>query len=83
MIVVALLKRLVEDRYAEIKLSKKDQSAFGIDVYPKTLNEAYNLLENHSTSRNLHPRRKSKIPKDREEEEKAIIKSKDEDLQGM
>ena len=53
MMAVALLKRADEDRYAELKISVRDQFAFGIDVYPKTLNGAYDLLENHSTSRNI------------------------------
>jgi len=26
----------------------RDQFSFGIDVYPKTLNAAYELMENHS-----------------------------------
>ena len=54
---VPLLKRADEERYAELKLSIRDQFAFGIDVYPRTLNGAYDLLENHGTSRNLQPRR--------------------------
>ena len=28
----------------------RDQHAFGVDVYPKTLQDAYELLENHSST---------------------------------
>ena len=77
---VALLKRADDERYAELKLSIRDQFAFGIDVYPKTLNGAYDLLENHSASRNLHPRRKY-TPKEKDEDKN--VKLEDEELQGM
>ena len=77
---VALLKRADEERYAELKLSIRDQFAFGIDVYPKTLNGAYDLLENHSASRNLQPRRKH-TPKDKDEDRN--VKGEEEELQGM
>lgn len=80
---VALLKRLDEDRYTELKLNIRDQFTFGIYVYPKTLNGAYNLLENHNSSRNLHSWCKLKISKNKKEQDKAIIKCEDEDMQGI
>lgn len=36
--------------------SIRDQFAFNIDVYPKTLNNAYKLMENHSTMHTLPTR---------------------------
>ena len=50
---MAFLKRADDDRYTDLKLSIRDQFAFGIDVYPKTLNGAYDLLESYSTSRDI------------------------------
>ena len=78
---VAFLKRSDDERYAELKLSIRDQFAFGIDVYPKTLNGAYDLRESHGTSRDIHPRSKYKNPK--ESKEKEVPKSEEEEMQGM
>lgn len=61
---VVVLKRSDDERYAELKLSIRDQFAFRIDVYSNTLDGAYNLLENHSTSRNLYSERKSRPTND-------------------
>ena len=46
---VALIKRSKHDHKKLIK-TIRDQHAFGLDVYPKTLNDAYELLENHSST---------------------------------
>ena len=77
---MAFLKRADNDRYADLKLSIRDQFAFGINVY-KTLNSAYDLLEIYGTSRNIQPQRKYKSPKDSDEREET--KGKEEELQVM
>ena len=51
MMAVGFLKRANTRRYEGLMNSIRDQFAFSIDVYPSTLNTAYELLENHSSVR--------------------------------
>ena len=46
---VALLKRCKHEN-KKLMQTIRDQHAFGLDVYPKTLHDAYELLENHSST---------------------------------
>ena len=48
---VAFLKRADQQRYSKLMTSIRDQHSFKKDVYPKSLHEAYELLENHSSSK--------------------------------
>lgn len=54
-------------------------------MYPNTLNGSYNLLENHSTSRQLYPKQRNMPTKDSKEWGKpsANVNEEDEDIQGM
>ena len=60
MMAIALIKRAKFD-YKKLITTIRDQHAFGIDVYPNTLHDAYELLENHSSTekprRDTDPRR--------------------------
>ena len=47
----AFLKRADQQKYGKLMTSIRDQHSFKKDVYPKTLHEAYELLENHSSSK--------------------------------
>ena len=78
MTAVSLLKRAGDDRYVELKLSIRDQFSFGMNVYPKMLNGAYDLLENHSTRRNLYHKSRAKSGKDGEDTVKSITHSNEE-----
>ena len=44
---VAFVKRADQQRYAKLITSIRDQHSFKKDVCPKSLHEAYKLLENH------------------------------------
>ena len=46
---VAFLKRAKYD-YKKLMTTIRDQHTFGIDVYPSTLHDAYELMENHSST---------------------------------
>ena len=50
MLGTAFLKRANEKRYGKLITSIRDQHSFKRDVYPPSLHEAYELLENHSLS---------------------------------
>ena len=54
MMTVVLIKRAKFD-YKKLITTIRDQHAFGIDVYPETLHDAYELLKNHSSTE--RPRR--------------------------
>ena len=62
---VALLKR---SKYENRKLMQtiRDQHAFGVDVYPKTLQDAYELLENHSSTDNVKRKEDQRSRRERE-----------------
>ena len=47
---VVFIKRASKAKYGKLMNKIRDQHAFNIDVYPKTLHDAYELLENHSSS---------------------------------
>ena len=47
---IAFLKRSNDKRYGRLITSIRDQHSFKRDVYPTSLHEAYELLENHSLS---------------------------------
>ena len=46
---VAFLKWAHQETYGKLMTSIRDQHSFKKDVYPKSLHEAYELLENHSS----------------------------------
>ena len=50
MMAVGFLKRANTKKFTHLMTSIRDQFSFNIDVYPTTLNKAYELLENHSSS---------------------------------
>lgn len=62
-----LLKRSNDNIYVGLKLGIRDQVNIDIDAYPTKLIGAYDLLENHSTSRNLHPKQRNSPTKDDKE----------------
>ena len=47
---IVFIKRASKAKYGKLMNNIRDQHAFNIDVYPKTLHNAYELLENHSSS---------------------------------
>ena len=49
MLGVAFIKRANDKVYNKLITSIRDQHSFKKDVYPKSLHEAYELLENHSS----------------------------------
>ena len=49
---VVFIKRANKMRYMQLLAKIRDQHTFNIYVYPKTLHNAYELLENHSSSGN-------------------------------
>ena len=51
MLGLMLLKRASKVKYRKLLTTIRDQHAFGIDVHPKTLHEAYELMENHSSTK--------------------------------
>ena len=51
---VVLIKRASKEKYEKLMNKIRDHHALNIDVYPKTLNDVYELLENHSSSRKNH-----------------------------
>ena len=62
---VAFIKRSKHDHKKLIK-TIRDQHAFGLDVYPNTLHDAYELLENHSATDKVQRDDNNKTRKDRE-----------------
>ena len=50
MMAMGLLKRANKKKFGRLMVNIRDQYAFGMDVYPKTLDAAYELIENHSSS---------------------------------
>ena len=50
MLGVAFIKRADKERYGKLMKSIRDNHAFKKDVYPVTLHDAYELLENHSSA---------------------------------
>ena len=48
---VAFLKRADQQRYSKLMTSIRDQHLFKHDVYPKSLHDAYELIENHSSTK--------------------------------
>ena len=59
MLGVACLKRANPRKYGRLMTSIRDQHSFKKDVYPKTLSEAYELLENHSSAKTGESKRQS------------------------
>ena len=55
MMAIGFLKRANTRKYEILMSNIRDQFAFNIDVYPTTLNSAYELLENHSSVRRSRP----------------------------
>jgi len=53
----ALLKRSDTSRYNPMMTNIRDQFGYGIDVYPKSLAAAHNMLEDYARSRKLYPKR--------------------------
>lgn len=51
MLEVAFLKRASQHKYNKLMISIHDQHSFKKDVYPKSIPEVYELLENHSSAR--------------------------------
>ena len=48
---IGLLQILNTKKYGELMTVIRYQFAFDIDMYPKTLNSAYELMQNHSVSK--------------------------------
>ena len=46
-----VIKRANKLKYGKLLTTIRDQHSFGIDVYPKTMHEAYELMENHSSTK--------------------------------
>ena len=59
---VVFIKRANKVKYGKLLTAIRDQHSFNIDVYPKTLHGAYELLENHS----LANQKKSNDDRDRD-----------------
>ena len=70
---VAFLKRAKYD-YKKLMTTIRDQHTFGIDVYPSTLYDAYELMENHSSTDTKN--RDEEARKRRERERKGTRKGK-------
>ena len=49
---VVFIKRASKEKYGKLLNTIRDQHSFNINVYPKTLHDAYELLENYSSSQN-------------------------------
>ena len=49
----AFVNRTPKGKYAKLLTSIRDKYAFNMDVYPKTLHDAYESLENHSSAHNI------------------------------
>ena len=56
MLGVAFLKRSDQKRYGKLMTSIRDQHLFKKDVYPKLVYDAYELLENHSSTKVVRPK---------------------------
>ena len=52
MISVAFIKHANKTKYGKLLTTIRDQQLFNIDVYAKTLQDTYGLLENHSSASN-------------------------------
>ena len=63
MMAVALIKRAKFD-YKKLITTIRDQHAFGIDVYPETLHDAYELLKNHSSTERPRRNNESRIQRE-------------------
>ena len=46
-----LIKRENNKKYDKLLTSICDQNHFNIDIYPKTLHDAYKFMENHSSTK--------------------------------
>ena len=66
MIDIGLLRRSNTKKYGELMMSIRDQFAFNIDVYSKTLNSIYELIENHSGNKEGNDRSNHNGDKDRD-----------------
>ena len=49
---MVFIKRENKAKYGKLLTTIRDQYSFNIDVYPKSLYDAYELLESHSSSNN-------------------------------
>ena len=56
MLGVAFLKRADQQRYGKLMTSIRDQHSFKNDVYPESLHDAYELIENHSSTKLTKPK---------------------------
>jgi len=76
----ASLKRSDMSRYSPLMTDIRDQYGYGIDVYPKTLASAHDMLEDYARSRSFFPKKK-KFQGGREEtyQRRVDIIEKDED----
>lgn len=83
--VVALLKKSDDNIYAELKVSIRDQFSLGQTLTPKALNGAYNFLDNHTNSTNMHSKGKNRPSEDSDEggNPSTNVNEQDEDLDGM
>jgi len=79
-----LLKRFDMNRYGPLITDIRDQYGYGINVYPKTLANAHNILEDYARSRKLFPKNK-KTPEDKEDtyRRRVDVIEKDEDTRVM
>ena len=48
-------------RYASLLTGIRDKFALGIDVYPKSLNKAYDIIESYAATHRLYARKRNKI----------------------
>ena len=68
-----LIKRADSSRYKGLLMDTRDQHGFGMDVYPKNLAAAHNMIEDYARSCNIYPKKKSnKKYRDKEKELKHI-----------
>ena len=50
-VAVGLIKRGNQNKFGGLMVKFREQYSFDIDMYPKTLSSAYELMENHSESK--------------------------------
>ena len=61
----ALIKHSDYGRYKDLITDIRDQYGYGIDVYPKTLAAAHDMLEDFARSRQLYPKKETLTMKGR------------------
>jgi len=58
-----LLKKADRNRYGALLTGIRDKFALGIDCYPKSLNEACNIVKSYATTHKLTSKRKKPYKK--------------------